>query len=192
MEVVRSFIAIELPEELKAELLRLQSKLREDSPGGVRWVAPNGIHLTLKFLGDVAADRLDEVILAMEEAAIGISPFRLEVKELGAFPNLSRVRVVWVGITGDTHRLADLARRIEFNVAQLGFPAEERSFKAHLTLARVGNRVWQDKRQRLGKLIAGVKFEASRGIEVDSINLMKSELTSEGAVYTRIGSVKLG
>lgn len=192
MEEIRSFIAIELPEGLKTELRRLQTRLKSDGPTGVRWVDPASIHLTVKFLGDVPVDKLSEVTAAMSEAVQGILSFRLEVGGLGAFPNLSHVQVVWVGVDGETDKLAQLVQRIESRLSQLGFPEELRPFSPHLTLARVGNRVLPEERKRLGQLIAGTKFESSHAIEVNSINLMKSELTREGAVYRLLRSVKLG
>ena len=191
MEQIRSFIAIELPDELKAEIKRLQAKLKSDGEVGVRWVDPGGIHLTLKFLGDVAADKIDEITEAIRAAVQGISTFRLEVKGLGVFPNLNRVRVVWVGLNGELDKLAQLAKSIEANVSPLGFPTESREFTPHLTLARVGDRVPSDERQKLGQLIASTKFEAKSAIEVKTINLMKSQLTLQGAIYSRLHSVEL-
>jgi len=93
MEPIRSFIAIELPDELKSELTRLEARLKSDNQPGVKWVNPDSIHLTLKFLGNIAADRTGEITRAMENAVQGISPFHLEVKELGVFPNLRRAQV---------------------------------------------------------------------------------------------------
>ena len=97
MEQVRSFIAIELPDELKAGLDRLQTRLKSSGQSGVKWVDPYSIHLTLKFLGSIPVDKISGITAAMEEAAQEISHFHLEVKELGVFPNLKRVQVVWVG-----------------------------------------------------------------------------------------------
>ncbi|MEE8330353.1 MAG: RNA 2',3'-cyclic phosphodiesterase, partial [Acidimicrobiia bacterium] len=94
MEQVRSFVAIELPDELKRELVGLVDRLRADSPPVARWVDPASVHLTLKFLGDVAADRLDAVMAALTVAVEDFAPFRLEVGGLGVFPNPNRVRVV--------------------------------------------------------------------------------------------------
>ncbi|MEE9399071.1 MAG: RNA 2',3'-cyclic phosphodiesterase, partial [Dehalococcoidales bacterium] len=117
MEQVRSFIAIELPGEVKSELNRLQAQLKVGNSPSVKWVDPYGIHLTLKFLGSIAATMIDEIREAMETAAQGIPPFHLEVKDLGVFPNLRRVRVAWVGISGDLTRLSQLQQRIESNLS---------------------------------------------------------------------------
>ena len=191
MEQVRSFIAIELPDELKAEISQLQARLKLDKQPWVKWVDPYSIHLTLKFLGSIAADRAGEITRAVEEAAQGISPFHLEVKQLGVFPNLRRVQVVWVGISGEVDKLGQLQQRIESNLAHLGFTPESRPFTPHLTLARLRDQASSDERQRFGQLIASTRFEATHTIEVAAINLMKSQLTREGAIYSRISSVKL-
>ena len=191
MEPIRSFIAIELPDELKSELTRLEARLKSDKQPWVKWVNPHSIHLTLKFLGNIAVDRTGEITMAMENAVQGISPFHLEVKELGVFPNLRRVQVAWVGISGEVDKLSQLQKRIETNLTPLGFTPETRAFTPHLTLARLRDQAPLDERQRFGQLIANAKFDTACTIEVDAISLMRSQLTREGAIYSQISSVKL-
>ena len=190
MEQIRSFIAIELPNELRLKLDQLEAQLKSGKQPWVKWVNPDSIHLTLKFLGNIASDRTGEITKAMEEAAQGIPPFHLEVKDLGVFPNLKRVQVAWVGISGEVDKLGEFQQRLESNLACLGFAPESRPFTPHLTLARLRNQASLDERQRFGQLIAGSRFEAG-AIEVDAINLMRSQLTREGAIYSRISSVRL-
>ncbi|MFC1983702.1 RNA 2',3'-cyclic phosphodiesterase [Chloroflexota bacterium] len=191
MEQVRSFIAIELPDELKVGITQLEARLKLSKQPWMKWADPYSIHLTLKFLGSIATDRISEITSAMEEAVQGISPFHLEVKDLGVFPNLRRVQVAWVGISGEVDKLSQLQQHLESNLARLGFAPETRQFTPHLTLARLRNRASLDERQRFGQLIATTKFEATYTIKVNAINLMKSQLTREGALYSRISSVKL-
>jgi len=191
MEQIRSFIAIELPDEVKSALDQLQAQLKTGDQLPVKWVDPYNIHLTLKFLGNIDVNKVREITGAMEAAAQGISPFKLEVKDLGVFPNLKRVRVVWVGVSGEVAQLNQLQQRIESNLSPLGFAPESRSFTPHLTLARVREQASPDEQQSFGELIASTKFEAVYGFDVDSINLMKSQLTREGAIYSRISSIKL-
>jgi len=191
MEQVRSFIAIELPDELKPELSQLVAQLKSGEQSWVKWVDPYSIHLTLKFLGNVAVDMLDDITGAIEKAARGIAPFRLEVKELGVFPNLRRAQVAWVGISGEVDKLAQLQQRIESNLAPLGFAPESRPFVPHLTLARLRDQASLAERQRFGQLIAGTEFKAAHNIKVNAISLMRSQLTREGAIYSRISSVGL-
>ena len=190
MEQVRSFIAIELPDEIRLAIARLQAQLKSGQ-FSVKWVDPYSIHLTLKFLGNIAVDRISGITGAIEEAARGISPFHLEVKGLGVFPNLRRVQVVWVGISGEVERLSQLQQRIESNLAPLGFAPESRRFTPHLTLARLRDRASLDERQSFGQLVAATRFEAVYGFNVDSVNLMRSQLSREGAIYNRISSVNL-
>jgi 2'-5' RNA ligase len=191
MEQMRCFIAIGLPEEVKAGLAQLQAQLKSGDQPRVKWVDPYGIHLTLKFLGNVAMDRIDGITGAMGKSAQGVSPFRLKVEGLGVFPNLRRVQVVWVGMSGEVDRLVQLQQRIESNLAGLGFAPEGRRFTPHLTLARLRDRVSLDERQEFGQLIADTKFEATYTFNVSAINLMRSQLTREGAIYSRISSVEL-
>ena len=191
IEQIRSFIAIELPDELKKGLAQLQTQIKLSNPSAVKWVDPYGIHLTLKFLGNIVVGRISEITRAIEEAAQGISPFHLEVKGLGVFPNLRRVQVAWVGMSGEVDKLRRLQQRIESNLVPLGFAAESRPFTPHLTLARLRDRASPDERERFGQLIADTKFEAGYTIEADAINLMKSQLTREGAVYSRLSFVDL-
>jgi RNA 2',3'-cyclic 3'-phosphodiesterase len=191
MSLIRSFIAVELPEGLKKELAELIAQLKKNSPPVVRWVDPNSIHITLKFLGEIPEDSIDELALAIEESVQSVSPFKLEVSEVGAFPDLDRVQVIWVGVKGSLDKIISLQKRIESNTEQLGFPREKRDFSPHLTLGRVRNEASQNERQRLGKLLSETTFTGLHNVEVNAINLMKSQLTSNGAIYTCIGSVKL-
>jgi len=191
MEQVRSFIAIELPDELRRELVKLEARLKSAEPPGIKWVDPYGIHLTLKFLGNIAVDRIEEITGAIAQAAEGIAPFHIAVKDLGVFPNLRRPQVAWVGMSGETDKLCQLQKQIESHLARLGFAAESRSFTPHLTLARLRNQVSPQERQKFGQLIASTSFEAASTIEVDTICLIRSQLTREGAIYSRISTVGL-
>ena len=191
MALIRAFIAVELPEGLKRELAAIEIQLKKASPPVVKWTNPNSIHVTLKFLGEIAEESIDELMPAIEESAYGISPFQLEIADIGAFPNLSRAQVVWVGVKGELQKITQLQLRIESNTEQLGFPREFRAFTPHLTIGRVRNEASQSERERLGKIIAETKFTAQTPIETRAINLMKSRLDPAGAVHTCIGSVPL-
>src|SRR4030042_648611 len=183
MEQIRCFIAIELTEEIKAGLSRLQAKLKSANPPSVKWVDPRSTHLTLKFLGDIDADMTSLITEAMGEAAYGIPPFHLEVKGLGVFPNLRRVQVAWVGMSGEIAKLLELQKRIEYKLSGGGFAPELRAFTPHLTLARVRDQASPDERQELGQLIANTKFESVFTFPVDAVSLMRSQLTRGGAFY---------
>jgi 2'-5' RNA ligase len=191
MALIRSFIAVELPSGLKNELAELETQLKKASPPVVKWVDPNSIHVTLKFLGEIFEASIDELMLAIEESAQGILPFQLEVRGVGAFPNLERPQVLWTGVKGELEKIAQLQKRIESNTEQLGFPRESRVFSPHLTLGRVRDEAGPNERRRLGKLLADTTFTALHNVDVDAVNLMKSQLTPGGATYSCLGSVKL-
>jgi 2'-5' RNA ligase len=191
MEEVRCFIAIELPDGVKRGLRELQAQLKAASLAPVKWVDPENIHLTLKFLGNVAAGRLDKIGQAMTEAVQGTSSFSLEVKELGVFPNPKRVQIVWVGVSGETEKLAILQQRIESGLEKLGFPSENRRFTPHLTLARLRDRATPQEREKLGQTIAETEFAAAGSFTVNSVKLMKSQLTPEGPIYSQLSSAVL-
>ena len=191
MEQIRSFIAIELPDEVRKVLAHIEAQLKKGRHSCAKWVDPYSIHLTLKFLGDIAADKIGDITKTIEKSSQGIPPLHLEVKELGVFPNFKRVRVVWVGMSGEVDRLIQFQKRIEAELAALGFAPESRPFTPHLTLARVREGGSPAEQQNFGQLIADTKFEAVCGFTADSISLMRSQLTSQGAIYSRISSVKL-
>jgi 2'-5' RNA ligase len=192
MEQVRCFVAVELPEEIKAALSRIQAELKSGSQSPVKWVDPYSIHLTLKFLGNVNPDMTSQITEAIAGGAQGVSPFHLEIKGLGVFPNPRRVQVIWVGIGGEVESLLKLQKGIESALEGLGFAPEGRAFTPHLTLARVRERASPDERQKLGELIASTKFETEHAFNVNSVSLMRSQLTREGAIYSQLGSIELG
>lgn len=190
-EQIRSFVAIELPEEVRKGLARLRDELERDEHRFVKWVDPGGMHLTLKFLGNIPSKRVTEVTGAMEEATQGIYPFRLEISGLGAFPGLKQVRVFWVGIGGEVDKLSKLQQTIDAALAALGFAREERPFVPHLTLARIRQGASPPERRSFGELVDSTIFEEKYPVEVEAVNLMKSQLTPVGAVYTRLSVVRL-
>ncbi len=192
MEEIRSFIAIELPEELRQELGRLQKRLELKGGDCVRWVAPSSIHLTLKFLGDIPADSPGEITAVLEEIALENPPFRLGIGSLGVFPNPKRVQVVWVGLNGDVAQLACLQKEVESRLEALGFEPEGREFTPHLTLGRVRNTASPVEREKLGQLITRTQFASELVIEANAINLMRSQLRPQGPVYTQLSVVTLG
>ena len=191
-EQIRSFIAIELPEGAKEGLARLRKELERDEHKFVKWVDPRGVHLTLKFLGNIPSKRVAEITEAIEEAKQGISPFHLEISGLGAFPSLKQARVLWVGIGGEVDRLSRLQQNIDSALAALGFAKEERSFVPHLTLARIRQGASPPERRNFGELVGSTIFEDKYHVEVEAIRLMRSQLTPAGAIYTCLSAVGLG
>jgi 2'-5' RNA ligase len=190
MEQIRAFIAIELPSRLKLELGKLQTQLKMQRQNWVKWVDPNSIHLTLKFLGNIDINSTGQITKEMEGAARGISPFFLEVKDLGVFPNLRRVQVAWVGVSGEIDKVVQLQQNLESNLEYLGFVPEKRRFTPHLTLARLRDQAKPEERQKFGQLIASTGFK-SDPFKVDTVSLMRSQLTNHGAVYSQLNIVQL-
>ena len=190
-ERIRSFIAIELPGEIRSDLAQLGDRLMDAKHPFVKWVDFENIHLTLKFLGNVAVNQITEITEAMREAIRGFSPFRLEISGLGAFPRMEQPRVIWVGISGETDKLSELQRRVDSRLVRLGFAGENQSFVPHLTLARVRDGASSSDRKDLGRLLTSTKFESKGHITVNSINLMKSQLTPDGPIYSRLFTVSL-
>jgi RNA 2',3'-cyclic 3'-phosphodiesterase len=188
---IRAFIAIELPEPVKREVDALQRRLWVEPATGIKWVAPQGIHLTLKFLGWVIPDRIETIKSAIAEAVHGFKPFELGLNGLGAFPNLRRMNVVWCGLSGDLDQLASLQQSVEKFVSPLGYPTESRPFSPHLTLARLRDEVTPDVKGNLAKKLTGTKFKLDLAIPVDSVSLMQSTLLPTGAIYTCLGKFPL-
>jgi 2'-5' RNA ligase len=191
-EQIRSFIAIELPEEAKEGLAKLKKELERDEHKFVKWVNPRGIHLTLKFLGNIPSRQVAEITKAIEGAVQGISPFHLEIGGLGAFPSLRQARVLWVGIGGEVEKLSRLQQNIDSALAALRFAKEERSFAPHLTLARIRQGASPLERRSFGELVGSTIFEDKYHVTVESISLMRSQLTPAGAIYTCLSLVGLG
>lgn len=190
---MRTFIAIELPDAIRGGLQREIDILRT-LPGGraVRWVSASGIHLTLKFLGEVAPSRIESIQGAMREAAAGPSPFEVSVRGLGVFPNSRRPRVVWVGVEDTSGHLARVQSELEDRLGKLGFEREDRSFHPHLTLGRVRRGASAIESQELGETLAGVVSPEIGSLSVVRLSLMRSDLRPTGAVYSRMGEAPLG
>jgi 2'-5' RNA ligase len=191
MEKIRAFIAIELSPEIKRTLARLQVTLKSGGRAPVRWTDPDSTHLTLQFLGDINAADVGKITSVMATAAMGVTPFQLSVSGLGVFPNPGRVRVVWVGLAGDLEKLVRLQKNVENALSPLGFTPEARAFTPHLTLGRVRDNARPDERQELGKLVTGLREKPDGRLDVSAVYLIKSQLTPQGPIYTRLASVEL-
>lgn len=190
MEMIRAFIAIRLSPAILAALEDVQDRLKQDLPSGlVRWVRPEGIHLTLQFLGDTPAARLEPIAAALAAACAPYAPFHLALQGTGCFPNQRRPRVVWVGVGEPSGALARLQHDVERALAPLGFTPEDRSFTPHLTLGRVkgGDPGALD---ALGAGIARVRVRAGE-MDVRSVHLIQSQLLPGGAVYTSLAEAPL-
>ena len=186
-EKVRAFIAISLPESVLQTMLDAQKQLKR-SGLKIRWVRKEGIHLTLKFLGDVDRRDVDSIRAAMWQATQAFSPLVLQGEGLGVFPDLRRARVVWVGVSGDIKPLRALQRALEDQLDALGFQKEKRPFKGHLTLGRVKGRLDVVK---LGEALRGLGDFRTESFTAQSVVLYQSDLRPDGAVYTKLAEAGL-
>jgi 2'-5' RNA ligase len=192
MEEIRTFVAIELSEEIKSELARVQGMLQEKiATPHLRSVDPAKVHLTLKFLGKVPADRIQEITAALKEACAGFSPFIMDVSGLGCFPSTNNPRVIWVGVQEETGRLKRLQERVEESLAALGFKPESRPFRPHLTLGRVKKQAHVGARRIIGGIVSATSVGDLGQMEVGEISLMKSKLLPSGAQYSRLATIPL-
>lgn len=192
-EVLRTFIAIELDDTVRAALGMVQDELKLRIPrGSVRWVDPASIHLTLKFLGETPAARLPEIEMALRAACASFSPLDLIVEGRGCFPNFRRPNVIWVAIRDRGNLLARLQQSVEKHIAPLGWPIEKRPFRPHLTLGRVNRDLRPGDRVAIGAAVEEFEVEQIATIHVASVSLMRSDLQPSGAVYTRLFEVPLG
>jgi 2'-5' RNA ligase len=190
MDTVRTFIAIELSQGILDRLGDLQARIKDDIPDRlVRWVRPAGIHLTLRFLGEVPADRIDGIAQAMGTACAPHEPFSFSIGGLGCFPNPRRPRVVWVGVEEPSGALARVQRDIEHALKPLGFSPERRAFRPHLTLGRVRERNPSALRE-LGAYMSRASVVVGE-MRAASVSLMRSQLLPGGAVYTQLAMAPL-
>jgi 2'-5' RNA ligase len=189
LKTVRAFIAVPLDPALVLEILDLQKRLR--LPGrSVRWTRPEHIHLTLKFLGDVAVESLAELQGAVRCACAGVPTFRLAVAQAGCFPDFRKPKIIWAGITGDLEALHALQRRIEKETLRWSAHPEDREFHPHLTIGRTRQarpRAWR----ALGKAIEALHIGQLGEWTVRHVEFMKSELTEAGPIHTPLERVAL-
>ncbi len=183
----RLFIAIEIPPSVLVQITDLQDQLKTKIPlHTVRWVQPKGIHLTLKFLGDVPAIKRSTLENTLAKAVEKHSPFTLTATNLGCFPNLNHPRVVWVGVQQNLTALMALRNAIEDSIAPLGYPTENRAFNPHLTLGRIQRDARQGDIQRVADLIAKTEYSHHHTWQVNDVQLIRSELKPFGAEYTTL------
>lgn len=181
----RLFIAIELPASLREQIAEVIDTMRARGLGNLRWVRPDAMHLTIKFLGETPEAQVPGIVGVMRKAASGVRPFTLSVAGAGAFPNLRAPRILWLGVDGDTASLRTLHEALEGSLEGAGFPRETRTFTPHLTLARISDRLEPRRRAVLSEQSQNVEPARFSGIRVDALSLMESRLARGGAVYTQ-------
>ncbi len=188
MSNLRVFIAVTIDDRTKERISQIQEFLKKIGDG-VRWVRPQAMHLTLKFLGEIVEDELDRIYEASLRAVCQKKLFPISFGGFGVFPNLTSPRVIWMGIEEGREELVDLAKNLEVELAKIGYPPEKRGFTPHLTLGRVKG--WVDRR-RLENVLVSYQIEGIRGIEAEKIEVMKSDLRPTGAIHTSLREFRLG
>jgi len=179
---LRIFVAVELARSIREKLSEIERRL-QGTGNRVKWVEVSSLHLTLKFLGEIEEELLQGVFAVCEKVAEEISPFVIELTGVGAFPNPSSPRVIWVGVEEGKERLESLALRLDEGLSQAGFPAERRKWIPHLTLGRV-----KELREagKLKQLILQEKESYGGEMKVGEFSVIKSHLTPAGPLYTTL------
>jgi 2'-5' RNA ligase len=186
MADIRAFIAVDIPQETKMDIDRLISGFRADG-SGIRWVKAANLHLTLRFLGDIPQESMPQLAESLKANVDGFGTFDLMLKGIGAFPNLRRPRVIWIGTDKGTDRLSELAGRVEKSCVDSGFGRADKKFSSHLTIGRVKFPKGLDR--LLGK-IGKTEFESPE-FDVGEISVVKSDLSPAGPKYTKLENISL-
>jgi len=192
---MRAFIAIELSDGIRESLARIQSHLKypefssRDS-ADVKWVEKDNIHLTLKFLGEIAEEKCAKIKSILDEIGKLTKQFEISIKDIGAFPGIDFPRVIWVGLDKGAGESKELANRINEALCKLGFERESRPFAAHLTIGRVRS---PKNKEALKEKIASYSLQPTVHSPqlISSVALFQSTLTPKGAVYTKLHETKL-
>lgn len=189
-DIIRTFVAIDLDKKLKNELGQLIKYLEPYTVESVKWVSYDGMHITLKFLGNTKKEMIKDIIQVINDVCQNRLRFKLKLSSFGFFPNINRPRVLWMGIEGDITNLMDLQHDLEIGMNKLGFDTEKRDFSPHITLGRVREG------HKINGLVLKSKIEEYitwqfHEFTVDKVDLVMSTLLPSGAVYTNLGSIKL-
>ena len=191
MSVIRAFIAIDLSEEIQLHLEEVQKNYRAQLKHiPIRWVVPENIHLTLKFLGDVSISNLNLLTDMIQAEISSHHQFDISVGGSGAFPNNRQPRVIWIGVEAPTE-LAAIQNGIETTTARLGYTREERPFSPHLTLGRVSRNISSQEMKIISKTLDTTRVGFLGITCVDKVHLYRSDLQPTGAIYTQIFSSSL-
>ncbi|OAI40838.1 hypothetical protein AYO38_04985 [bacterium SCGC AG-212-C10] len=189
-EDVRLFIACEVPEDVKNAVGGLIDDLRGRSGQAVRWIRPEGVHVTIKFLGEVPSKKLPAIKIAMQEAVVRHSPFNLEFSNIGTFGGREGLRIMWIGIAGDVLRLEALVRDVNLALSVVGFEPERRPFRPHLTLGRVRDEIGTRQRAEI-EVAVGKTTVPTSAWRTSQVSLMRSRITRTGAVYDVVATFPL-
>jgi len=185
VERIRSFAAFEINEESVLERFTSVQQALIDTGADLKLVKPKNIHVTVRFLGEVAPVMVDEVCEEMK--GILFKPFEIELRGMGAFPNLRRLRVIWVGIRNGSEVLTDIFNQLENRLRKLGFTPDRRGFSPHITIARVSS--GKNRELLIQQILSRSDYDFG-AVKANSLKLMKSILTPRGPIYSTLHEVK--
>lgn len=192
--VIRTFLAIELPDSVRTRLAGIERDFSH-SMSTLKWSGPDLLHITLRFLGGVPQSRMASVMDVARTAAARTRPFHLTLSGLGAFPTVHKPRVIWVGLEKDAGYdvLQQLFARVEAGLVADGFPPEERAFAPHITLARTRDTIAESERRELGTALAEVaaRVNVDGTVPAREVTVMQSELSPSGPRYTPLARYPL-
>jgi 2'-5' RNA ligase len=188
----RLFVAVELSGEARSAVSGVITRILKSEIKNLRAVRPERVHLTLKFLGNVPSEQINELVEALRAIAGAHAPFLLNLSGAGVFPSSGKARVLWLGIGGDTKALGELHQGIEDAVAALGFARDRKPFNPHLTVARLRESASPADRLLGAETLASVPHPDGVEIPVPSIAVMRSTLARSGAAHDRLASLPLG
>ncbi len=185
---MRTFIAIELPQEIKSQLAKIQKQLAT-SNADAKWVEPDNIHLTLKFLGEITTEQQNQIITILKEIGTGHASFPARITSLGTFPKIDYPRVIWVGIDQGDKEIKTITRALEEKLEKIGIPKEDREFASHITIARI--RSGKNRRELVKSLNNLMDKLQVAEFKVEKITLFKSSLSSKGPLYQSLQEIIL-
>jgi len=180
MTTIRGFIAVEIDQVNKQKISALITQLKK-SDTHIKWATEGQMHLTLKFLGDIKESDVEKISNSLKSIADNSNAFSIHFSKIGAFPNMQRPRVIWLGIDKGAEELKLLNSKIENDLEKLGFVKEKREYSAHLTLGRVKSLKNIDK---LTKIISEITLDLNDEIKINKLTLFQSTLTPKGAIYS--------
>jgi len=184
---MRLFIALNLPKKERERIYRAARPLRDEEMP-VRWLDPEHFHVTLKFLGEVRRERVPAVAEAIAGVAASTKSFSTDIAGFGAFPTIRRPRVIWLGVAANPE-LRCLKQDLEWALGDVGFDAETRAFHPHVTLGRANDRNGAGAFRGLDETMAVMEFKG--GVKVHTVDLMRSQMSKDGATYTVLSSARL-
>jgi 2'-5' RNA ligase len=186
IDIVRTFVAIELPEVVKRGIAEIKNQYSDME--GVSWIKPEGAHLTIKFLGEIGRDVVDGLACALEPVMAKVKPFKLKIEDVGVFPNLSKPRVLWLGVKEEKN-LKQIHLKVDEEARKVGINKEEKNYHPHITIARIKS---DEPPQRLKEFLKEFKGKTFwTDVDVKSIVIYKSILRPDGAEYEKLYEIPL-